>query len=110
MTVEDIARICHEVNRAYCLTIGDTSQKPWEEATPGQRDSCIEGVKLHQKQNLTPEQSHAAWSAHKVANGWVYGPEKNEDLKTHPCLVPYDQLPLEQRTKDYLFKAVVDAA
>jgi hypothetical protein len=34
---------------------------------------------------------------------------KNPDAKEHPCFVPYDELPAEQRTKDYLFQAVVRA-
>ena len=44
-----------------------------------------------------------------VADGWVYGAEKNAELKTHPCLVPYGDLPVEQRVKDELFTAIVKA-
>jgi hypothetical protein len=44
----------------------------------------------------------------KKAAGWIYGPVKDPEKKEHPCIVPYDQLPIEQRTKDYLFKAIVD--
>lgn len=35
MTIEQIARVCHEVNRAYCESMGDTSQVPWEDARSG---------------------------------------------------------------------------
>jgi hypothetical protein len=52
---------------------------------------------------------HDAWSADKVINGWKYGTEKNADLKTHPCLVSFEELPEFQRAKDVLFKAIVNA-
>ena len=45
--------------------------------------------------------------AHRVAEGWTYGPEKRPDLKQHHCIVPFDQLPREQQAKDYLFRAVL---
>jgi hypothetical protein len=55
----------------------------------------------------TPKESHENWMKEKEDNGWVYGNEKNAEKKTHPCLIPYDNLPKEQKTKDYLFSAIV---
>ena len=52
---------------------------------------------------------HDAWLADKERDGWKYGAVKNPETKEHPCCVPYDQLPAEQRVKDYLFKAIVNA-
>lgn len=103
-----IASVCHEANRAYCLTQGDTSQLPWTDAPPWQRESAILGVKKA-IEGATPEQLHESWSAQKVADGWVYGDVKDADAKTHPCLVPYGELPTEQQRKDALFGAVVNA-
>lgn len=45
--------------------------------------------------------------ADKVAEGWTYGPQKNPELKQHPCIVPPGELPVEQQAKDYIFRAVV---
>lgn len=105
---EHIARVCHEVNRAYCASIGDNSQPAWADAPEWQRESAINGVKFTiANPDALPSASHDSWSAEKVAAGWVYGPVKDPEAKQHPCLVPYDELPVEQRTKDYLFQAVV---
>lgn len=109
MNAEEIARVAHEVNRAYCAAIGDNSQPSWDDAPQWQRDSAIAGVESHLASPMSPQESHAAWSAHKIADGWAYGPVKDAKAKTHPCLVPYDELPQEQRVKDYLFCAVVAA-
>lgn len=107
-TVEDIARICHEVNRAYCAAMGDDNQVAWDDAPHWQKDSAMNGVKMHlDNPDATPEDSHVSWYAQKEAEGWVYGEVKDPEAKTHPCMVPYAELPAEQRAKDYLFRATV---
>ena len=55
----------------------------------------------------TPEESHENWRKVKDAEGWVYGPVKDAEAKTHPCMVPYEELPSAQIIKDHLFQAVV---
>lgn len=110
MNFDHIAKVCHEVNRVYCQSLGDNSQPTWNDAPEWQKHSAQEGVRaIFRNPATTPEQSHEGWTALKVAEGWVYGPEKNAELKTHPCLVPYSELPREQQTKDALFGAVVRA-
>ena len=109
-TVERAARAAHEANRVLCLALGDTSQPKWEDAPQWQRDSAMLGVKLHtENPDAGPQASHESWMAQKVAEGWVYGPTKDPELKQHHCLVPFDQLPREQQAKDFLFRGVVHA-
>lgn len=106
----EIARIAHEVNRAYCLALGDLSQLPWDEAPEWQRESAFAGVMLHlSNPDAGPEASHEAWAAHQLAKGWQYGPAKDVEAKTHPCLVPFAELPVEQQAKDFLFRSIVHA-
>lgn len=106
----EIAKVCHEVNRAYCESLGDRSQLPWAEAPEWQRESAVQGVIAHMTNpEMTPEDSHNAWCGHKIKDGWRVGPVKNPEIKEHPCLVEYSQLPQEQRAKDYIFRAVVHA-
>lgn len=108
--VEAAAQAAHEANREYCLTIGDTSHKPWADAPQWQRDSAINGVLgLIGNPERTPEQSHEAWMKEKVNEGWIYGKQKNAKAKTHPCIVAYADLPEPQRKKDVLFNDTVKA-
>lgn len=107
-TYEAIAEVCHEANRAYCNSLGDNSQKPWDEAPEWQKNSAINGVKfINENRNAPPSASHESWLAEKLAQGWKYGLTKDEVKKEHPCCVPYDELPKEQKAKDYIFAAIV---
>ena len=42
---------------------------------------------------------HENWAQGRINEGWVYGPERNDMLKHHPCLIDYDDLP--ENEKDY---------
>ncbi|RJQ58026.1 MAG: hypothetical protein C4530_11410 [Desulfobacteraceae bacterium] len=107
---ERIAQAAHEINRAYCQAIGDFSQPEWKDAPGWQRDSAIKGVRFHiENPDAGPDHSHNAWLKEKEAAGWKYGPVKDPDKKEHPCFVPYEALPAEQKAKDFLFKAAVHA-
>lgn len=46
------------------------------------------------------ENVHENWSAGRIKEGWTYGPERNDQKKTTPCLVPYDQLPETEKAYD----------
>lgn len=103
-----IARVAHEINRAYCASLGDASQPAWEDAPEWQKASALAGVDMHlANPDATPEQSHESWLAQKSAEGWKYGPVKDAEKKEHPCFLPYADLPAEQKAKDYLFRGVV---
>ena len=42
---------------------------------------------------------HEVWAQSRIEQGWTYGEERNDELKHHPCLVPYEELP--EVEKDY---------
>lgn len=109
MEKQQIARLAHEVNRAYCEALGDNSQPAWEDAPEWQKESAMLGVELHLSGDHGPEASHESWMAQKLADGWKYGPEKNPATKEHHCLVLFRELPPEQQAKDFLFRGVVHA-
>jgi hypothetical protein len=109
MKSQTIAKVCHEVNKAFCEANGDFSQKSWNEADEYQKQSSIKGVEYALVNVSTPEDQHEAWMKEKTEAGWVYGETKDPKRKTHPSLVPFEQLSLIEKTKDYLFVAVVNA-
>lgn len=109
MTHRQIAEFCHNINTAYCHAIGDHSAVPWDKAPEWQQDSAIKGVKyaIDNLHTSTPQSQHEAWMKDKIEAGWVYGEVKDAEKKTHPSLLPYDMLPMEQKVKDYLFRQVI---
>lgn len=110
LTVNTIAKICHEANRAYCKAqMADNSQPEWENAPSWQIESAIKGVEFCLDNPDAPASAnHDSWLKHKLNDGWKYGEVKNPETKEHPCCVSYDQLPEEQKAKDYLFKYIVE--
>ncbi len=46
------------------------------------------------------ENVHEIWAATRIEQGWIYGPERNDALKHHPCLVPYSELPESEKVYD----------
>ncbi len=109
-SIKNIASICHEANRALCLTQGDNSQVGWDDAPKWQIDSAINGVIFKIDNPSAPQSaSHDNWMKEKIEDGWVYGETKDAVKKIHPCLVPFDQLPPAQQAKDHLFCAIVES-
>ena len=106
--IEFIAKTCHEINRAYCASIGDHSHLPWEMTPENVKASVRSGVlNVAINPGMQPGETHQSWLEFKKQDGWVYGPEKDFEKKTHPCMVPYEELPQADKTKDYIFLATV---
>jgi hypothetical protein len=63
-----------------------------------------EGVELSQELQFLTEliaaNVHEIWSTGRIAEGWQYGEYRDDALKHHPCLVPYDQLPESEKEYD----------
>lgn len=51
----------------------------------------------------TPEAEHESWMRAYDAMGWQYGPVRDPVAKTHPDMVPFDQLPKLEQEKDAIF-------
>lgn len=49
---------------------------------------------------LIAENVHEIWAAARIADGWVYGEERNDVKKEHPCLVPYTELSESEKEYD----------
>lgn len=106
---EQVARVCHEATRALQYILGDPAPaEPWDAERMDIRNTAIEGVRKA-RNGLTPRQLHDAWVDYRKERGWKYGERKDYVEKTHPDLVPYDQLPQQEKDKDILFHSVVGA-
>lgn len=53
------------------------------------------------------ENVHDVWAKSRIDEGWTFGNERNDEKKTHPCLVPYNQLP--EIEKDYDRKTAINS-
>jgi hypothetical protein len=102
------ARAAHEANRAWCLACGDTSQVAWEDAPPEFHAASVSNV-MTVLAGGGPREAHDTWMEDKAAGGWKWGPAKDAEAKTHPCMVPYEDLPAAQLAKDDIFVSVVRA-
>jgi hypothetical protein len=109
MDVEKIAEVAHEANRAYQRVLGETPDPSWPETTQVQREAARMGVNTVLEHGGGAQHQHEAWLVHKVAMGWSWGPVKDPNLKTHPNLVPWAEVPAVQKKKDELWLGVVRA-
>jgi ryanodine receptor 2 len=46
------------------------------------------------------ENAHDNWARQRLSQGWTYGPQRNDTRKEHPCLIPYADLPDEEKKYD----------
>ena len=46
------------------------------------------------------ENVHEVWAKARIDEGWTYGEKRDDIHKKHPCLVPYDELPEEEKESD----------
>lgn len=62
------------------------------------------GVELPQElMDLAEEMAknvHEVWAARRIADGWTYGEKRDDEKKTHPCLVAYEELPESEKEYD----------
>lgn len=61
-------------------------------------------IQLPEELNVLVEQMaknvHEVWAQSRIEQGWSYGEERNDELKTHPCLIPYEDLPEVEKAYD----------
>ena len=107
LKAEQIAPVVHEAIRAYQKVLGQKPSPAWEEAT-WEKESTIEGVKFALA-DPTPGQQHNQWMQERLEAGWTWGPQRDNDAKTNPALVPFEELPESEQAKDTLLIAIAHA-
>jgi len=95
---EFIAEIRHIGWVAYQIVAGQPYN---EEINEDQHKSLLDGIKFQDEHpDNTPEQNHDNWMKMKESQGWVYGKVKDFEKKTHPDMLPYNELPDIEKRKD----------
>ena len=75
------------MNKTYTPTPADTSNVQLSEELMQLTEEMARNV-------------HDVWAAGRIAEGWTWGPERNDARKENPCLVPYEKLPDSEREYD----------
>lgn len=106
MTITDIAEVVHNIQRVFCESIGE-SLPAWAESGNMQQTTISGVIALISTPDAEGGFSHDEWMKGKISEGYVWGEVRDHVKKTHPSLVPFNQLPKNEQTKDHLFVATV---
>lgn len=107
---EAIAQVCHEAHRNYCKFVSHPEQMDWHDAPEVIRDGMIAAVEFYYHHPLaTAEDGHKFWMGVRQVEGWAYGPVKDEETRTHPCMVEWSELTIEHQAKDELVWSITQA-
>lgn len=107
---ETIAQLVHETLSSWARIRGMPAYPSWEDAEDWMRASTLESVEhVLQHPNADPGAQHVQWMEQKQKDGWVWGETKDADAKTHPMLVPFAQLPDDERAKDAIIISLAKA-
>ncbi len=49
---------------------------------------------------LLAKNTHDTWALARLAEGWTYGPQRDDAAQTHPDLIPYEELPEGEKAYD----------
>ncbi|SKA77172.1 RyR domain-containing protein [Thiothrix eikelboomii] len=55
---------------------------------------------LEELLELLSYNTHEVWAQHRLQEGWVYGEERDDKNKRHPCLIPYEDLSETEKAYD----------
>ena len=113
MQIEDISRVVHEANRAYCMSISEYNNAPWDQTSEDLKEHTRKLVKYileDFKPDLPkPHMLHSKWISIKRDEGWKWGNRYNYELKLHPDFLDYDDLQEDSRRKSPITLGIVKA-
>jgi hypothetical protein len=85
---------------------------PWHRREQAFKDQFVRTVRTmcSEDRKTDPAELHDDWMEAYEAMGWVYGPVRDPDAKTHPDMVPFDDLHPREQAKDTVFIALTEIA
>ena len=86
--------------------------EPWKHREEPFQDQFIDVVAMmcSDDRKTSPEELHDDWVIAYEKMGWIYGPERDPEAKTHPDMVPFDKLGELEQSKDAVFIALCEIA
>lgn len=110
MDLEPIAQVVHDAIRAWSAVHGQHTIPRWADAPDWMQASTLRSVAfVLDNPDASAGDQHRQWMAQRLADGWVFGEVRDEDAKTHPMLIPFEDLPDFEIKKDLLVAAIVKA-
>lgn len=111
MKVSNIALLAHAALNALAHILTGSDLIDWEAAAEDAKARLIAGIQMIlDDPQATPEQQHEKWLAARQAEGWKHGKERDADKKISPLILPYAELPTDQKARDYVLFALVRSA
>lgn len=68
--------------------------------TPIDLSDVVLAEELNELLEAMAENAHDVWAVERQAQGWTYGPARNDELKQTPCMVEYSKLPDSEKKFD----------
>jgi hypothetical protein len=83
--------------------------EPWEDRDNAFKKQMVDVVRKYIESDKlpSPEEAHNSWMKAYLNMGWKYGEVRDAEKKTHPDLVPFYELPKDERDKDAIFLSLV---
>lgn len=103
----------YEAARLQAIAVGaPIVPEPWDQRDDRFRGQFLDVIaqQCGPNRKSSPEELHDDWVKAYEAMGWYYGPERDPVLRTHPDMVPYDELEHRERDKDAVFIALCEIA
>jgi hypothetical protein len=108
---EAVGRVVHEATAALKVAFSEPDSMPhWDEAPQIMRDLSVGAVRFRRANpQAAPGAQHSEWVRERTEAGWTYGPVKDSLKKTHPLMVPFEQLPVQEKIKSAVLLSIIDA-
>lgn len=107
--IYNVCKLCHDKNNALMIANGETPRGDWESLDQADKDLTYKSVKrIIDDPTITAKEIHDEWVTNKELDGWVYGPVKDVDNKTHPLMIPFDDMSDIDKEKDQSFINIVN--
>jgi hypothetical protein len=100
---EQLSEETKEANRRQADRIQRLAQAAGYRITPLQDWDAAERTFEEEEIVHMARQEHALWRQAKEADGWRFGPQRDEKQRTHPDLVSWEALDVDEREKNLAF-------